>query len=458
MDPSSNELLPATRRALLRQLAVAQVEGRAPSLVAAVTRAGAPVWTGARGDVDGREPDSDTQYRIGSITKTFIAVLIMRLRDEGRLDLADRLDRHLPGVDVGGAGEATIAQLLSHSSGLTAEPPGPWWERTPGSLRPDLPDLLHQPPTRHPAGRVFHYSNVGYGLLGAVVERARGAGWAQVTREELLEPLGMRRTTPLPQPPHAHGFAVHPWADALLPEPAEDAGRMAPAGQLWSTTADLCRWATFLAAGHEGVLAPTTLAEMRAAGSTAAEGTGYGLGLQLLRAHGIDFAGHTGSMPGFLAALWHAPSQDVAAVVLANTTTGVGIGTLAADLAHVLVEHEPPVPPPWRPLAEVSPDLLALTGPWYWGPTAFTLRLTADRGLVLRTMTGVPREAPLRAEADGTWTALGDYWRGETLRIVRAPDGGVSHLDLGTFVLTREPYPLDGPTPGGVDPAGWRAG
>ena len=66
-------------------------------------------------------PDADTQYRIGSITKTFTAVLVLRLRDEGLLDLNDPLEKHLPGT---GVGDVTVAQLLGHSAGLGAESPG----------------------------------------------------------------------------------------------------------------------------------------------------------------------------------------------------------------------------------------------------------------------------------------------------------------------------------------------
>ena len=78
-------LLPATRRALSHRIAVAQREGRAPSLVAAVVRGGEVVWEGSRTMVEGHGPDGNVQYRIGSITKTFTAVLVMRLRDEGLL-------------------------------------------------------------------------------------------------------------------------------------------------------------------------------------------------------------------------------------------------------------------------------------------------------------------------------------------------------------------------------------
>src|SRR4051794_39313826 len=122
-------VLEGTARALLRRLAAEQAQSRVPSIVAALVRGGETVWFGARGQVDGKPPTQATQYRIGSITKTFVAVMVMRLRDEGLLDLLDPLGKHVPGTPVG---EVTIAQLLSHASGLTAESPGEWWERTPG--------------------------------------------------------------------------------------------------------------------------------------------------------------------------------------------------------------------------------------------------------------------------------------------------------------------------------------
>ena len=91
-------MLPTTSRALLHRLAVAQAEGRTPSLVAAVVRGGRTVWTGARSMIDGHAPTDDVQDRIGSISKTFAAVLVLRLRDEGLLDLSDPLERQLPGT------------------------------------------------------------------------------------------------------------------------------------------------------------------------------------------------------------------------------------------------------------------------------------------------------------------------------------------------------------------------
>ncbi|MET7882555.1 serine hydrolase domain-containing protein [Streptomyces avermitilis] len=458
MNTSQEELLPATRRALLHRIAVAQAEGRAPSLVAAVVRGGQTVWHGSRTSVDGHAPDENVQYRIGSITKTFTAVLVLRLRDEGVLDLGDPLEKHLPGT---GAGEATIAELLAHTGGLAAESPAPWWERTPGSLRPELADVLGELPLRHPVGRRHHYSNPGYTLLGALVEELRGAPWEEVLRREVLEPLGLHRTSGRPRAPHAGGWAVHPWADVMLPEPADNLGRMAPAGQLWSTTGDLARFAVFLAQGDERVLSAESVREMRtpAAPAEAADvmsGSAYGLGMQLQYRDGRLLVGHSGSLPGFLANLTVSVEDDLAAVVLANCTSGPMLSVVAADLVRIVAEAEPRIPEPWRPLPDVDEDVLELAGQWYWGTQAFVLRLTVDGGISLEPLSGVGRRARLRANDDGTWTGLDGYYAGELLKAVRRPDGSVSHLDLGSFVFTRQPYDEGAPVPGGVDPEGWR--
>ncbi|MDN0199347.1 serine hydrolase domain-containing protein [Streptomyces sp. S.PNR 29] len=458
MTTPQEELLPSTRRALLHRIAVAQAEGRTPSLVAAVVRDGRTVWHGGRTSVDGHAPDENVQYRIGSITKTFTAVLVLRLRDEGLLDLGDPLEKHLPGT---GAGEATIAGLLAHTGGLAAESPAPWWERTPGSLRPELADVLGEQPLLHPVGRRHHYSNPGYTLLGALVEKLRGAPWEEVLRREVLEPLSLDRTSARPRAPHAGGWAVHPWADVMLPEPSEDLGLMAPAGQLWSTSGDLAKFAVFLMQGDDRVLSAETVREMRvpAAPAEAADvvdGATYGLGLQIQHRDGRLLVGHSGSLPGFLANLTISVADDVAAVVLTNCTSGLLTSAVAADLVRIVAEAEPRIPEPWRPLPEVDPSVLELAGQWYWGTHAFALRLTADGGVSLGPLSGNGRRSRFRANSDGTWTGLEGYYAGEVPRAVRRPDGTVSHLDLGSFVFTRQPYDEGAPVPGGVDPEGWR--
>ncbi|MEV6954025.1 serine hydrolase domain-containing protein [Streptomyces sp. NPDC051183] len=450
------ELLPATRRALRRRIAIAQSDGRAPSVVAAVVRDGAVVWEGSRTSVEGHGPDGNVQYRIGSITKTFTAVLVLRLRDEGLLGLGDPVEKFLPGA---GVGEVTVGQLLAHTGGLAAETPGEWWERSSATLRPELSDVLGEEPFRHEPGRRHHYSNPGYTLLGSLVEAVRGKPWEEVLRAEILEPLGLDRTSAQPQAPHAGGWAVHPWADVMMPEPLEDLGLMAAAGQLWSTTADLARFAAFLLRGDERVLSADTVREMRTPAAPPEPGLaegGYGLGVQLLNSAGRHLAGHTGSLPGFVAGLWLSETDDVAAVVLANCTSGLPAGAVAADLVGIVADAEPPFPRPWRPFREADPVALELCGPWYWGTGAYALRLTAEGLLELGPLGATGRAARFRAEPDGSCSGLTGYYAGESLRAVRRPDGSVSHLDLASFVFTREPYDTRAPVPGGVDPQGWR--
>ena len=250
-------MLPTTELALQRRVAVEQADNRAPSLVAAVVRGNEVLWTGERGRVDGQRPSTDTQYRIGSITKTFVAVLVLRLRDEGKLDLNDPLDKHVPGTSLG---HLTVAQLLSHTGGLTSESPGDWWERAPGGDWHALSSSLADRALKHRAGARFHYSNVGFGVLGELVARLRGMNWVDALNTEVLGPLEMNRTTPAPKPPHALGWAVHPYADVLLHEPTPDSGAMAPAGQLWSTINDLARWTRFIGGDTGEVLHPDTVA------------------------------------------------------------------------------------------------------------------------------------------------------------------------------------------------------
>jgi CubicO group peptidase (beta-lactamase class C family) len=437
-------LLASTERALSHRSAVAQARNRLPSLVGGVVREGEAVWTHAI------EGSVDHQYRIGSLTKAFVAVLVMRLRDEGQVDLSDPVTDHLGDV---APGPLTIRQLLSHTAGLVAEAPGPWWERTPGDLRPTLADVMGGQPQRHPAGQRFHYSNPGYALLGALVEQKRGRPWAEALAEEVLDPLGMTRTSVTAREPFAAGWAVHPWADVLLPEAVHHTGRMAPAGQLWSTVADLGRFAAFLVDGADGVLSSSTVAEMRtphAPPATGASNGGYGLGLQILRSGERVLAGHTGSMPGYLCALWVGVEERIGAVAMTNATSGLPIGSFVADLVSVVGDHEPSSPRPWRPLSEVDPAVLALTGVWYWGPAGYALRLRGDAQLELVALQGGGAPVRFRRTGSDEWIGCDGYWDGETLR--PRPD----HLNVGEFVFTREPYDAEADIPGGVDAGGWR--
>ena len=434
---------PSTARLLLARTARAQRDGRAPSLVAGVVRDGGLAWSTGRGEV--AEPHTDVQYRLGSISKTVTAVVVMRLRDEGRLRLDDPLGTHLPGTPFG---DRTVGQLLSHLAGASAESPGGWWERTPGGSLAELgvtPDDVVLG-----AGRRFHYSNLGFGLLGELVAALRGTTWEDAVTAEVLAPLGMTRTTPRPVAPAAAGTAVHPWADLVLPEPEHHAGVMAAAGQLWATLDDLGRFAGFLLGDTGGVLDPATLEEMAVPAGVDDSAPGwaaYGLGLQVMRVDGRTLVGHGGSMPGFLAGVFVDRDEQIGAVSLANTTSGLEavVFGLLADLRTA----EPRVVEAWTP--SPSPVPLDHLGVWFWGPSPYVLRAVGAGMLHLGPLPGrVGRASRFTARGDGTWTGLDGYFAGETLRI--ADD----HLDLDTFVFTRTPYDPQAPVPGGVDEGGWR--
>jgi CubicO group peptidase (beta-lactamase class C family) len=439
----ADPVLETTARRLLARVARAQRDGRAPSLVAGVVRDGGLAWSAGRGDV--AEPHTDVQYRLGSISKTITAVVVMRLRDEGRLGLDDPLERHLPGTPLG---DRTVGQLLSHLAGASAESPGGWWERTPGGsleeLGLDAGDVVLG------AARRFHYSNLGFGLLGELVARLRGCSWEEAVTAEVLAPLGMTRTTPRPVAPAAQGTAVHPWADVVLPEPEHHAGVMAAAGQLWATLADLARLAVFLLGDTGDVLDPGTLAEMTVpAGvdSTAPGWPAYGLGLQVVRVDDRTLVGHGGSMPGFLAGVFVDRDEQAGAVSLANTTSG--LDTVVPGLLAELRTAEPRVVEPWTPTP--APVGLAMLGVWFWGPAPHVLRAVPGGLLHLGPLPGrAGRASRFRPREDGTWLGLDGYYAGETLR------PAADHLDLGTFVFTRTPYDPAAPVPGGVDPRGWR--
>src|SRR5690348_15195613 len=145
-----------------RMVRQAQVQGRIPAVSAALHRADRPLWTCTVGGTGNDNPlGPETVFRIGSVTKTFTAVLVMQCRDDGLLDLDDPIGRHL---DLPAHGELTVRRLLSHTAGLQREPHGDVWDslRAPGvdELLADLARVERVLPT----GRRYHYSNLGMAL------------------------------------------------------------------------------------------------------------------------------------------------------------------------------------------------------------------------------------------------------------------------------------------------------
>jgi CubicO group peptidase (beta-lactamase class C family) len=429
-------LTPASRQRIDEIVRDTQVDCRAPSLVAAVVRDGSVAHISRAGA--NPTPSGDVQYRLGSITKTLTAALVLGLRDAGRLDLDDPIGAHLAGIDLPGV---RLRHLLGHASGLQREPDGPWWERNPGSGFDEL--VAGAAPYKLAFGRYqrFHYSNLAYGLLGGVVERLTVTSWWDAVSTHLLAPLAMTRTTYQAAEPFARGYVAHPWDGTLREEPREDAGPMAPAGQLWSTVDDLARLAAALTGHHPQVLAPATIDEMAhpvMIGDPESWTRGYGLGLQLWRSGERVYIGHTGSMPGYLAvvAVHRRTGTGVAAFANTYTLPGSGIGKTGIAILDAVLDHEPERPVARPAAAPAPPEVAPLLGIWWWMGREHTARWDAGDMLVVA---GPGEEWHFTADGLDRWRGHTGEQAGEFLTVLRDSGGAVTGLDIGTFVFRREP-------------------
>jgi CubicO group peptidase (beta-lactamase class C family) len=406
-------------RRLERSLRERQAE-RLPSIAGAVIRAGETVWSGAVGlaDLDsGAEATPDTQYRVGSITKTFTAVSIMRLRDEGKLDLDDPLEQHLPGIALGAP---TLRRMLSHLSGLQREA----GEMFVTGEVPTIEQVVEATAVYEqvlPAARAHHYSNLAYGLLGEVVARLSGIPYTQYVDERLLAPLGMRRTTWVEQEPNAIGYLVDEYSGIATREPHSDMGGIASMGQLWSTVGDLATWGAFLVDGNDEVLASATVVEMWAPQSMVNPDdwtAGWGLGLGLASHEGRIFGGHTGAMPGFLAGLFVNRQTKTGAAVLTNAGTRAPTMEVAIELAEATIEVWPPEIEPWRQESPPPPEVVAILGRWW--SEGYEHIFSWEGGKLTARMAGAPKRIkptvfePLPA---GGFRAVEGRESGERLRV-----------------------------------------
>ena len=211
---------------------------------------------------DGREyeatagttrPEPDARFRVGSVTKTFTAAIVLQLVEEGRLDLDDTLEEHLPGVVPRGA-SITIRQLLSHRSGLADITDFPaWLEQASRSATTRPVDTLRyaasQPMAFRP-GSEWGYSNTNFIALGLVIEKLTGETYASQLEKRILEPLRLDDTE-LPAARTVDG----------LRDAGENPDVPWAAGAIVSTTRDLARFYSALLQGD--VVSEGSLATMK---------------------------------------------------------------------------------------------------------------------------------------------------------------------------------------------------
>lgn len=435
-------LSPGLSRDLRARLLTAQRSWRSPGVSAGVVRDGHLVWSGHVGAARLGEQrvaaTDDTQYMIGSVTKTFTALAVMALRDEGRLTLDDTLDTFLPGTRHA---RVPVRQMLAHASGLQREPIGNIWESLVAPDREAFRAGVEEAEQVLPSHHAFHYSNLAYGLLGQVIETVTGREWEDVVRERVLEPLGMTRTGLTPADDRAHGYQVDPYAGTATEEPLFSLGATAPLGGLWSTVADMARYAAYIADPDERVVAPETIAEMcRPLIMTDVDGwTGaYGLGFGMGRRGDRVYVGHGGAMPGFLTGLRVRRADGVGAVVLANATSGALSLALATDLVEAALDAEPPLADAWVPEAP-RPELAPLLGQWWSEGSPLTFFVRGGELWSYLTEGDALSETRYAAEGPDRFRAVAGRERGEVLEVVRGADGSIDKLYFATYAVTRQP-------------------
>jgi len=432
-------LLPETGRRVQEIAARAQAEGCTPSLALAVVRDRAVLHFAGVGE--NPVPDAKTQYRLGSITKTMTAAMVMQMRDEGFFALDDLLYRHLPGTPIGGV---TLRQLLGHVSGLQREPDGAWWERNTGGDVDKLLAELGYDKVAGPPFRRYRYSNLAYGLLGAVLAKVTGESWQSLVGKRVLDPLGMKRTTYAPMEPFARGYVVHELDGSMHEEPRLDAGAMAPAGQLWSTVTDMAKWAAFLTDPAPTVLSRETVDEMCTPvvlSDLESWTGGHGLGPQLYRVGERVFVGHGGSMPGYVAQLAVHRRSRLGVIAFANSygLTGTTIKAVGLEALAAVVDAEPVTPAAWLPAAPAGGAAAEVSGRWWWMGREY--EITADGGSLV--MTGpLGHFTRFRPEGTDRWRGVDGANEGEVLAVLRDPGGTVEKLDIATFVFSRDPAHL----------------
>lgn len=433
-----------TTDSLRRILAEKQAEGRVPGVVGAVAREGRILWGEGVGSADvarpGEAPTLDQQFLIASNSKTFTAVVVMALRDEGRLDLDDTLDRFVPECAHTGL---TVRQMLSHASGMQREPVSDVWDTLVQPDRKELVEGFDQAERVLRPHHRWHYSNLVYAMLGEVIARLDGRDWFDSVKARVLDPLGMKRTTLGLQLDPVTGYYVPPFHDVPVPEPTFDFKAMAACGGLASTARDLALWSSFVADPVAEVLHPDTFEEMLEPQIMADRERwtlAFGLGFMLFRQGERFFVGHTGGMPGHISGLFTHRESGTGGIALMNASSAPDPTQFAVQLAEEAVDGEPPVRAPWLPGTIVPDEFVDVIGRWYSEGEPFDFKVRAGQ-LEAHTPGAAAHTPPavFVKEGDDLYRTKSGRETGELLRITRDGQGRVTRMNWATYVVTRAP-------------------
>jgi CubicO group peptidase (beta-lactamase class C family) len=430
------------------RLTAAAAKHALPSIAAAVWHGEEVVWSGAAGAADREnniEASPATVYRIASITKTFTAVAVMVLRDEGDLTLDDAVARYIPEFP---SAETTVRELLCHGSGLQRETPGDGgWSSGGFPAGEAWLNLLPRAEMPLPSMQRYKYSNLAYDVLGRVVSSLAAQPYESFVRARVLAPLGLASTafrpSDLDDRKLARGYLRVPDTERVEPDPRSWDRIPEPSGALFSTVEDLSIFGAFLS-GHrsKGPLAGATLAEMRRPQIMADDRwkSAHGLGPMLVREGSSTLVGHAGGLFGFASWMLGDPDARIGAVALTNVGDGAPLLPVVTRLikdarrvtAPVSRRAGPRTPPPGAAemLGRFWGDASLVELKWHSGePVA---EWPARPGLLPAVRVRLAPDGPDRFRfVDG-----GPYI-GESLSLTRAADGTVVGFEACTYTFTR---------------------
>ena len=260
--------------------------------------------------------DTTTRFPILSITKSFTAMVMLKLQEQGKLSLKDKLSKYFPEFANGEA--ITLHHLITHSSGLYNYTADIGEEDSMivcyPMTRQRVLDIFRDKPLDFKPGKGFSYNNSGFFLAGMVIEKVTGKPYEQVVRETLFEPLGMSQSgfdfNNLPAPLRAKGYQF--WSeDQLKPYRHYDSTMAYAAGSIYSTTGDMYKWAKAIATKQILSAASWKQAFSRQAGDS---GYGFFPG----QFSGKRFVKHSGGYPGFMTEFVYYPKEDLTVILLNN--------------------------------------------------------------------------------------------------------------------------------------------
>jgi CubicO group peptidase (beta-lactamase class C family) len=429
-----------------------------PSLSLGVVHDQDLIWARSYGLADpesGARATPETVYRIASNSKPFTAIALMRLQEQGRLSLNDEVTRWVPELSKveGGLFESrpiTIANLLSHTSGLPREVNSPAWaEADFPEIAEVLEGLKKQRAIYGPATRL-KYSNLAFTLAGLIIERAAGVAYDKFIRGLILEPLAMTHSgVDLPGPAAVRLLAVG--YGRRMPDGSrkrlqyEPTRAMAPATGLYSSVTDLARFQAWqfrlLATEEPEILWPDNLRDMQRMHWTLPGGDrGWGLGFRVTRTIHGPIIGHGGLIHGFRSATGVLPADKIGLIVLASSDDG--------DTQNILNKVADLLIPPLREAAVEIKKSPQMQGHWERLTGLYRSRLgdlrivIGDGKLVGVNITGSdPRGGLMRlkplSEYEFRIDASYAGQPGEIARFSRDNKGRVERLYLGSHYLER---------------------